>query len=640
MSGHTKDMNDSHTEALQALLNSLSPKGPDASLSSKLAPSQLQNLANKIDEILGGASDGEGLQRNEKGELLNDEGLPIIDITEPAMDTTDVHSPAAPFHEPDLIPESSLSASEREQRRRKRDDILAKLEEEERLQLERDEEEEKEKRMEDIRKRKEAAKAEMERLRAAKEMQKKMGKALLRNLAEAREKEERELKDLIEKESPKSESSKPKKTVTFANPSSPDESSATGESQTAGSSINWGDISPARLRSSDRVPLRTRANTEHHPMKMNVVERHPASYQPSEIQPEGDSDDEPLSTTSETHDEAGNIPNESYTSSSDDDDESDEGLLEEEYDWDSAQHHREVALEYYKKRHAIGAEAAQAMTSHTHNDEEWNQGEIPPDQRPKPSVSRFRADRMATAYDRSTSTSLGPTVIPASRQKSLQEAIRLGKVENDHLVGGEEGESGSEDEAVREVLELLSNGRIHNAGPGFVPQPTQNSEGPVSSRAAEEPATAPLVPAAPKTSKFKMARCGLASDQPAKTPTPLPVGEVSSPKPAVSEVIERRQFKPNPPHQRVVEDVPPLPILPTVVESPSFPSMIVDSPSFPRKQQPLSDNNTGRPQRPPAVMRSTVTELNGGSVRSAVDTVARVPEGKISRFKAERMYDE
>jgi hypothetical protein len=41
----------------------------------------------------------------------------------------------------------------------------------------------------------------------------------------------------------------------------------------------------------------------------------------------------------------------------------------------------------------------------------------------------------------------------------------LGKIENNHLVGGEEGESGSEDEAVREVLELLSNGRIHNAGP-------------------------------------------------------------------------------------------------------------------------------------------------------------------------------
>lgn len=71
---------------------------------------------------------------------------------------------------------------------------------------------------------------------------------------------------------------------------------------------------------------------------------------------------------------------------------------------------------------------------------------------------------MATAYDKSTSTSLGPSVIPASRQRSLQEAIRLGKIDNNHLVGGEEGESGSEDEAVREVLELLRNGRIHNAG--------------------------------------------------------------------------------------------------------------------------------------------------------------------------------
>ncbi|KAG1877745.1 hypothetical protein DFJ58DRAFT_835467 [Suillus subalutaceus] len=171
------------------------------------------------------------------------------------------------------------------------------------------------------------------------------------------------------------------------------------------------------------------------------------------------------------------LPHGSYTSGGDSDDESDEGLLEEEFDWDSAQHHREVALEYYKKRHVIGAEATRAMTSHTHDDEEWNQGDITPNQRPKPSVSRFRADHMAMAYDRSTSTSLGPSVIPASRQKSLQEAIRLGKVENNHLVGGEEGESGSEDEAVREVLELLSNGRIHNAGPvgnGYI-----HNDGPV-----------------------------------------------------------------------------------------------------------------------------------------------------------------
>jgi hypothetical protein len=322
MLGHTKDMNDSHTEALQALLNSLALKGPDTSPSSKLTPLQLKHLVNKIDEILGGASDGEGFQRNEKGELLNEEGLPIIDITEPAVDISDVHSPAASFREPDLISESSLSASEREQRRRTRDHILDMLEEEERLQSERDEVEEREKRMEDIHKLREATK-------------------------------------------------------TSANPSSPDES----------------------------------------------------------------------------------LPHRSYTLGSDSDDESDDGLLEEEFDWDSAQHHREIALEYYKKRHAIGAEAAQAMASHTHDDEECNQG------RPKPSVSRFRADRMAMAYDKSTSTSLGPSVIPASRQKSLQEAIRLGKIENNHLVGGEEGESGSEDEAVREVLELLSNGRIHNAGP-------------------------------------------------------------------------------------------------------------------------------------------------------------------------------
>lgn len=309
--------------------------------------------------------------------LVNDEGLPIMDISEPAADTVGVNSPAAPFHEPDLIPVSALSDLEREERRRTQDRILDMLEEEERIQLERDEEEEKQRQRDDIRKRKEAAKAEMERLRAAKEMQKKMGKALLKNIAESREKEEQEQRDLAEKQPMKSDSSKPKKTVTFANPTLPDESSVEG--RTARSSIDWGDVSPARLRSVNRAPLITRDDTEAHPMKRNVVERHPASYKPSsEPLPEDDSDDEPLSTSSLTHDEYSDMPHESRTFDSDadddDDNESDEDLLEEGYDWDSAHHHREVALEYYKKRHTIGAETARAMTSHTHDDEEWNEG--------------------------------------------------------------------------------------------------------------------------------------------------------------------------------------------------------------------------------------------------------------------------
>ncbi|KAG1762488.1 hypothetical protein EDD22DRAFT_891753 [Suillus occidentalis] len=386
MSSHIKDMNDSHTEALQALFNSLAPKGLDTSPSSKLTPTQLKHLANKIDEILGGASNGEGLQRNEKGQLLNEEGLPIIDITEPAVDLNEVYYPAAPFHEPDLIPESFLSASEREQRRRTRERILAMLEEEERSQLERDEAEEREK---------------------------------------------------------------------------PHGSSAMRGGQTAGSSVDQG----------------------RHPMKMHVVERHPASHQSlSRFQPEGDSDDEPLSTTSSTPSKVGNMPHKFYASDSDDD-ESDEGLLEEEFDWDSAQHHREVALEYYKKRHVIGAEAARAMTSHTHDDEEWNQSDITPNHRPKPSVSRFRADRMAMAYDKSASTSLGPS--------------------NNHLVGGEEGESGSEDEAVREVLELLSNGHIYNTGPGVMHSTATELLSAGSARSAADTVTGVLEG---RVSRFKAER--------------------------------------------------------------------------------------------------------------------------------------
>lgn len=247
---------------------------------------------------------------------------------------------------------------------------------------------------------------------------------------------------------------------------------------------------------------------------------------------------------------------------------------------------------------------------------------------------------MAAAYDRSTSTSLGPTVIPVSRQKSLQEAIKVGKLDNNRLVGGEEGESGSEDEAVREILELLKNGQIENAGSDFVPQSAQISEGLAVS------ATAPSVPAAPRPSKFKMARSALASDQPSQSSSPSTVGEKSSHKPPVSEV-ERRQFKPNRPHERIVEPtVQPIPSTTTsvnspftesaVVESPSFPSMIVDSPSFQRRTQPLYDPDTSRPQRPPVIMRS-VMESSGRFARDSSDIGTKVPEGKISRFKAERM---
>ena len=304
--------------------------------------------------------------------LVNDEGLPIIDITEPAADIADAHSVAAPFHEPNLIPLSSLSIPEMEERRRMRDRVLDMLEEEERVQFERDEEEEKERQRNDIHKRKEAMKVEVERLKAAKEMQKKMGKALLRNIAETREKEERERKELAESEPPRSDSSKPKKTVTFA---SSTDASSTEERRTDGSSVDWGDITPARLRPTGGIPLITRANAETHTMRKKVVERFPVSFQPSsETLTGSDSDDEPFSTSSLAGGEYRNTPHESRTLDSDtDNDESDEDVLEEEYDWDSAHHHREVALEYYKKRHAIGTETARAMTSHTHDEEGWSQ---------------------------------------------------------------------------------------------------------------------------------------------------------------------------------------------------------------------------------------------------------------------------
>ncbi|TFY76822.1 hypothetical protein EWM64_g7192 [Hericium alpestre] len=163
---------------------------------------------------------------------------------------------------------------------------------------------------------------------------------------------------------------------------------------------------------------------------------------------------------------------------SDSDDEEPRSLdklfIDEEFDFDTAQHHREIVLEYFKKRDSIGIDAARVMSVHSHEPmDEWDQPEVPLEAtlsspHPKPPQSKFRST-VSQAYNTTLpsatpSTSLGGSVLPGA-SSTLQSAMRVGKLEGDKLVGGEEGESGEEDDDdVKEFMAALRKGEVTNAG--------------------------------------------------------------------------------------------------------------------------------------------------------------------------------
>ena len=102
------------------------------------------------------------------------------------------YGPAPSFDDADLVPLWELPPAEQARRRAERDRILDMLEEEELIQQAKEEAEERERFQAELQKRKQAAEAEMDALKKAREMQKKMGKALLKNIVVAREREEEE----------------------------------------------------------------------------------------------------------------------------------------------------------------------------------------------------------------------------------------------------------------------------------------------------------------------------------------------------------------------------------------------------------------------------------------------------------------
>ncbi|KAJ7510140.1 hypothetical protein B0H11DRAFT_1957866 [Mycena galericulata] len=514
-------------------------------------PDAVRKLSEKLTELVGDG--GEHFQnRNEQGQLLNEEGLPIIDITEP------IHVSDTPSTS--LFPDEDLPPSEQERRRRERDRVLDLLEQEEQREHAKEDELSQEQRQEILRKRKQAAQDEVARLKAAKAMQKKMGKALLQGLSESRE------------ETP-----------------------------------DWGDVVPARLRSNSGRSLMSKAQIDAHPMKMQVVERIPGKPKIEEPQPDSDDESEPPdSPTVAGSDEEGGFG-------------SDEDLVEE-VDLDFVRHQREITLEYHEKRARMAETTSNAMKSQSQDqndvspktaEESLNQSSR------KPAISHFQANRLAASYNTaapSSSQSLGVNVVPAASAQTLQRAIRVGKLDSDNrLVGGDAGESGSEDEAaMQEIMELLKKGEVYNLGPDgnflhAVPPPSNPS--PSTSAVIDAP---PLTSRKPPTSKFKLARSGQRPSA-AAAPSPEPPGSSTPPSNAarsspklptpMTESGAPSSSRTNVLSSTVIEKSP------CSAASVAFDSVIV-SPSFPEVR---------RPQQPPTVAR-------------AADKPA-----KVSRFLAERM---
>ena len=299
---------------------------------------------------------------------MNEEGLPIIDITEPVNEkpSTELPLPPTSITEEPFTPLSSLPPSARERRNEQVKRILDYLEEEERQEELNEKQREFQERNDILQKQKLEEEKEKANIKATKELQKKMGRALLQNIGKAKEKErqEQEAQRLLDEAADKGRSpSQKKKTVAFVDTldNSKDDTIETPEPSDA---PDWGDVTLARLRASKRPTLLSQSLLDKHPMKMSVVERFPSGLptlpnSPHPRQNFADSDDEsdapPGSDSSDT--------------AAEDEDDSESIIEQDEVDIDFAQHQRQIALEYHEKRSRFGQDAAEAIMNPSFTDD-------------------------------------------------------------------------------------------------------------------------------------------------------------------------------------------------------------------------------------------------------------------------------
>lgn len=232
-------------------------------------------------------------------------------------------------------------------------------------------------------------KAEKERKLAAREMQKKLGKALLRNITEQREQEEKKQKEQEEREARKandenpaqkssSVNRKPKKSVSFA-----DLPEGGEKERKSKPPLSWGDVSIASLKAGlPRAKLKTDVLSKQ-PMKLDVIERIPGKpLQPTpqeqdsddESNPEEDEEVQDFEYSEEEDIDDVTPPLDGYFDDSDVSSRADDDSDSEGFDISQAGLQREIALEYIRLRGSVGSDAHQAMTAHSHEGEnEWNQ---------------------------------------------------------------------------------------------------------------------------------------------------------------------------------------------------------------------------------------------------------------------------
>ncbi|KAF9077134.1 hypothetical protein BDP27DRAFT_1357282 [Rhodocollybia butyracea] len=608
--------------ALQALLQSF---GPDAA--QNVSPEALQRLSDKLSELMGADVVRDAFAYNDQPAQTNNNEMPPNAGTSGMIVT----------EEPPLIPLSSLSPSEQDLRRRERERLLDLLEAEEALEQHREREREARQRKEALDKRREDGKTERERLLALKETHKKMGKALLRSEIATKEGDE---KTSSSSSTPNPAQSRLPRLLTKRRVSA---------SKPTAETVDWGDLSRGRLRPIPKRAAPDFSRDSERLMKLQVVERTGGSINPEPSRaPERvqmaaatgiDSDDESDvgSLSAEDGINAGEVP--------DSDTEHSDEVEEEDTDWDFAQHQREIALEYHRKREKLGKETVSAFTSHTHGSDE--------DGSPVPNKPHISSE--------SGSLSLGESsILPEDSVQALQKSIRLGKLdEQKRLVGGEDSDSDAE--TAREILELLQKGDVYNIGPNgeYIPSNAAgnaagSTKGPPAQIPPFTPPTEPL-PQKTKASRFKLSKTQVEASR-ADTPVSTvsrsspklpqetmkssvaerqPVGSKSSSSrlsqdTIKSSIIERQLASSKLPHQSsqpsaVPHASPPPPPNPST-------SMIVESPSFPHSSQ-------RRPDRPPSIMSSTVVESSRKD-ESRFGPSSQEEEGpvkRVSRFRAERM---
>ena len=196
-----------------------------------------------------------------------------------------------------------------------------------------------------------------------------MGRALVKNVKDFKAKEE-EAKNafLVVNTSIKTEESrhlKPKKSVSFDLP--PEESPVS-----PGPQQDWGDVTPARLQ-----PYQPSTPTTHGPMKFRVVERFPKELKLGSSPKDSDDESDPEPVTGSDGNGKGDHAPVGHVEFHSDESTEDGGAFEfdeDETDLDAAQHQREIALAYYEKREKFAAQAATALSSHSHVDEDpWDQ---------------------------------------------------------------------------------------------------------------------------------------------------------------------------------------------------------------------------------------------------------------------------